>query len=231
MSDVQRDFQECSHNKSLKLYEDIQRLQEGRFSRNTNDLDSELIREDREATLDPILDIRPKLCSALLAISKDCIETFNKCFSREDRQQIKRQHIEQMQKYYARIYEGVGNLTDCPHMKEDPEDPEDPEDQIVDEYNEVDPTAYADDNYDDDYYYPEAANRQATTTTSRPSLKTAEETRAVLEPSSSTLPDEDPEGNAVIAEAASTAAAGNGLEKRLLPLLVFLAFSTLLWRP
>ena len=117
MSDVQREFQDCSHNKSLKLYEDIQVLEEGRFSRDTNDLDAELNLEDSEkASLDPVKDIKPRLCAALKAIAKECIESFNKCFSREDANQIKRQHIEQMQKYYAKIYPGVGNLNDCPEM-------------------------------------------------------------------------------------------------------------------
>ena len=55
VSEVQREFQECSHNISTKLYEDIQKLEEGRFSRDTNDLAEELIREDTEVdSLDPL---------------------------------------------------------------------------------------------------------------------------------------------------------------------------------
>ena len=55
VSEVQREFQECSHNISTKLYEDIQKLEEGRFSRDTNDLAEELIREDSEMdSLDPL---------------------------------------------------------------------------------------------------------------------------------------------------------------------------------
>ena len=55
VSEVQREFQECSHNISTKLYEDIQKFEEGRFSRDTNDLAEELIREDSEVdSLDPL---------------------------------------------------------------------------------------------------------------------------------------------------------------------------------
>merc|ERR1712051_378802 len=118
VSEVQREFQECSHNISTKLYEDIQKLEEGRFSRDTNDLAEELIREDSEVdSLDPLKDTKPRLCTALESIAKDCIESFNKCFSQEDAEQIKRQHIQQMQEHYEKIYSNVGNLSDCPQLK------------------------------------------------------------------------------------------------------------------
>ena len=113
---MQQDFQKCSHNKSLDLYEKIQALKDRRFSRDTNDLESELNREDSEEALDPLKDVKPHLCSTLKDIAKDCIESFNKCFSSEDAEVIKRQHIEQMQKYYTNIYEGVGDLKDCPDL-------------------------------------------------------------------------------------------------------------------
>lgn len=55
VSEVQTEFQECSHNISTKLYDDIQRLEEGRFSRDTNDLAEELNREDSgDDSLDPL---------------------------------------------------------------------------------------------------------------------------------------------------------------------------------
>ena len=62
-------------------------------------------------------DTKPRLCTALESIAKDCIESFNKCFSQEDAEQIKRQHIQQMQEYYEKIYSNVGNLSDCPQLK------------------------------------------------------------------------------------------------------------------
>lgn len=62
-------------------------------------------------------DTKPRLCTALESIAKDCIESFNKCFSQEDAEQIKRQHIQQMQEYYEKIYNNVGNLSDCPQLK------------------------------------------------------------------------------------------------------------------
>ena len=57
------------------------------------------------------------MCTALKFIAKDSIESFNKCFSQEDAEQIKRQHIQQMQEYYEKIYSNVGNLSDCPQLK------------------------------------------------------------------------------------------------------------------
>ena len=62
-------------------------------------------------------DIKPRCCIALGSIAKDCIESFNKCFSREDAEQIKRQHIQQMQQYYEKIYSSVGDLSDCPQLQ------------------------------------------------------------------------------------------------------------------
>jgi len=55
VSEVQSGFQQCSHNISTKLYEDIQNLEDGRFSRDTNDLGEELLREDSgDDSLDPL---------------------------------------------------------------------------------------------------------------------------------------------------------------------------------
>ena len=74
VSQVQKDFQDCSHNQSLSLYETLQSLEEGRFSRETNELNGELAREDSEpASLDPLKDIKPRLCNSLEAIAKECI--------------------------------------------------------------------------------------------------------------------------------------------------------------
>lgn len=189
ISEVQQDFQQCSHEKSLKLYEDIQKLQEGRFSRDTNDLASELSRED--ASLDPLKDIKPRLCATLKAIAKDCQESFNKCFSREDSEQIKAQHIEQMQKYYARIYKDVGDLKDCPGLKIH-------ETESEDDYDEED---Y--DYYDEDYE--EQENDYVSSTTPKTEEKSTSSTVSdysedEIYPDDPEIYPDDPEGNAVIAE-------------------------------
>ena len=210
VSQVQKDFQDCSHQQSISLYEAISNLEEGRFSRDTNEINGELAREDSEpASLDPLKDIKPRLCDSLEAIAKDCIgkfalnlvshtsnlnllifsESFSKCYSREDSQQIKRQHIEQMQKYYAQIYKGVGDLSDCPQIiklqKEEEEYEEDQmeasnevhddEDEDYDDYENYD---YDEDDYDDLKVTSTKSSSTTSTTTSYP----------------------DPEGNFVIAE-------------------------------
>jgi len=187
VSQVQKDFQDCSHNQSLSLYETLQSLEEGRFSRETNELNGELAREDSEpASLDPLKDIKPRLCDSLEAIAKECIESFNKCFSREDSQQIKRQHIQQMQQYYAKIYEGAGDLSDCPQIiKLEKEEEEYEEDQM--EANDEEVTD--DEEYDDyDNYYDEDEDDEDLESTSSSST------------TSTTTSYPDPEGNFVIAE-------------------------------
>jgi len=205
VSEVQKQFQDCSHDKSLKLYDEIELLKEGRFSRDTNDLEDELNREDSEtASLDPMKDIKPRLCSALKAIAKECIESFNKCFSREDSNQIKRQHIEQMQKYYAKIYPGVGNLTDCPGLDFTEEgNVYDDEDYNYEEDYEKD---YED---EEDYYSDKIIQDQTTssTTAAPPFISSADfkieepmENLEEEEEQEEVLPYPDPEGNAVIAE-------------------------------
>ena len=84
VSQVQKDFQDCSHNQSLSLYETLQSLEEGRFSRETNELNGELAREDSEpASLDPLKDIKPRLCNSLEAIAKECIGKANTNFGKK----------------------------------------------------------------------------------------------------------------------------------------------------
>jgi hypothetical protein len=197
INDVQIEFQECSHNKSMKVYETIQEMQEGRYSRETNDLAEEIQREDRrEATLDPIKDIKPLLCNALKVIGKECIQSFNRCFSKDDADQMKRQHIEQMQKYYSTVYDGV-DLKDCPglaFMKEDYSEDDDYTDPAENEVQDDYDYTYNDDEYDDDddYNEMEVGEHQGTDGHIIPSKSKALTDEATPFP--------DPEGNAVIAE-------------------------------
>ena len=113
---VQEDFQKCSQNKSIALYESIQKLQEARYERDTNDLDSEFNQEESEDDLDPLKDIKPHVCKALTEIATDCVDKFGRCFSKDDSKQIQSQHVKQLQAYYAQIYEGVGDLSNCPGL-------------------------------------------------------------------------------------------------------------------
>jgi len=212
VSNVQTDFQECSHNISSKLYLDVQTLEERRFSRDTNDLASELVREDDDSeidSLDPLKDIKPRCCEALEAIAKDCIKSFEQCFSREDAQQIKRQHIQQMSEYYEKIYSGVGDLAECPQLKfleyeivyddeteEDEEDFEDYEDDDEEDYNEDDLEEY---NEVEKSPIPSSATSEAN---GDQDLMTSEDDEVII-------PFQDPEGNAVIAQAPHIEASSN----------------------
>lgn len=195
VSEVQRDFSTCSHKLSLKLYEEVQTLEEKRYARATNDLNAELDREDQEsATLDPIKDIKPKLCSTLNNIGKQCIEAFKKCFSKEDADQIQRQHLNQMLTYYAKIYPGVGNLTDCPGLAFLNKDYED-YNEISDDYDEDD---Y---DYDDDEDYSEYNNYNVdseVTTTRTETEQQPPTPKFSSHQSGSSIP--DPESGSVIAE-------------------------------
>merc|ERR1711860_331158 len=104
-------------------------------------------------------------------------------------QQIKRQHIEQMQQYYAKIYEGAGDLSDCPQIiKLEKEEEEYEEDQM--EANDEEVTD--DEEYDDyDNYYDEYEDDDLESTSSSSTTST-------------TTSYPDPEGNFVIAEPPST---------------------------
>jgi len=232
VSEVQREFQECSHNISTKLYEDIQKLEEGRFSRDTNDLAEELIREDSEVdSLDPLKDTKPRLCTALESIAKDCIESFNKCFSQEDAEQIKRQHIQQMQEYYEKIYSNVGNLSDCPQLKflneeivydEDLEGEED-----TDEYDEDDYDYYDDDEgeFTDVEEKPPIPSSPTSEANGGRDLMTSETEDEVIGSFS------DPEENAVIGQAShieASSASNNGLNSLYLALISVVLCSCLL---
>lgn len=240
VSEVQTEFQECSHNISTKLYDDIQRLEEGRFSRDTNDLAEELIREDSgDDSLDPLKDIKPRCCTALGSIAKDCIESFNKCFSREDAEQIKRQHIQQMQLYYEKIYNSVGDLSDCPQLKFLNE-------EIVyddEEYGQDDNTEYEnEDDYDEGAYtYDEDEEEEEEEPVEEkppiPSSATSEANGGLdlmtSEPEEEVIPPyPDPEENAVIGGQAphieaSSRAASNNLNGLNLSLFLVLCFCLL----
>jgi len=235
VSEVQTEFQECSHNISTKLYDDIQRLEEGRFSRDTNDLAEELIREDSgDDSLDPLKDIKPRCCTALGSIAKECIESFNKCFSREDAEQIKRQHIQQMQQYYEKIYKyNIGDLSDCPQLKFLNE-------EIVydeEEYDDSEDDYENDDDYEPEYTYVDEDVEPVVENPPIPSSATSEANGDLdlmtSEPRNEVMPQyPDPEENAVIGGQAphieaSSRAASNNLNGLNLSLFLVLCFCLL----
>ena len=149
VSNAQTDFSDCSHKLSLSLYNNVQNLTDIRNERSANDLDSELELEDQEQvnpTLDPIKDIRPMACETLHKIAKDCIKSFGECFTPDDANSVRKSHLTQMFTYYAQIYDGIGDLKECPEIKSFmDEDEEDLEDCMDDDCNEI----YDD---EDDYY-------------------------------------------------------------------------------
>jgi len=154
VSNAQTDFSDCSHKLSLSLYNNVQNLTDIRNERSANDLDSELELEDQEQvnpTLDPIKDIRPMACETLHKIAKDCIKSFGECFTPDDANSVRKSHLTQMFTYYAQIYDGIGDLKECPEIKSFmDEDEEDLEDCMDDDCNEI--YDDEDDYYDEDDY-------------------------------------------------------------------------------
>merc|ERR1712241_781014 len=75
--------------------------------------------------------------------------------SREDAEQIKRQHIQQMQQYYEKIYSSVGDLSDCPQL------------QFLNEEPIYDDEEY-DNEEDDDDYEPEYSYEDTETVEEKP---------------------------------------------------------------
>lgn len=76
---------------------------------------------DEEATqVEMILEpseTKPVLCKALGEIGEKCIDVISKCFSSDDVQQMRYNHVQQMAKYYASIYMNV-DLSDCPALRD-----------------------------------------------------------------------------------------------------------------
>ena len=93
-----------------------------------------------------------------------------------------------MQQYYAKIYEGAGDLSDCPQIiKLEKEEEEYEEDQMEANNEEVEDDD--DEEYDYDNYYDDEDDLESTSSSTQSSSTT-----------STTTSYPDPEGNFVIAE-------------------------------
>jgi len=119
VSAVQRELQQCSHNISLNLFYDIQRLEEGFMESIVHDDQNKTKLVKDMTNLNPTMAKKSRLCMALETIAKDCIKSFKKCFSKEDAKRINRQHIQQLREYYEKIYmdENGENLSNCQELK------------------------------------------------------------------------------------------------------------------
>merc|ERR1719205_305223 len=61
---------------------------------------------------------KSQMCTALETIAKTCIKSINECFSEKDTVRINRQHIQQLQDYYGKMYlEDKEILSNCPQLK------------------------------------------------------------------------------------------------------------------
>ena len=140
----------------MSLYNNVQNLTDIRNARSANDLNSELELEDQEQvdpTLDPVKDIRPMACETLHKIAKDCIKSFGECFTPDDANSVRKSHLMQMFTYYAQIYDGIGDLKECPEIGSFLDDEDEGEDCVDDDCNEIydgDDDYYDADDYDSD---------------------------------------------------------------------------------
>jgi len=122
VSKVQRELQECSHNVSLKLFHQIQSLNEGNegIVHTTRPVVPGL--RSRSGIRGTVMDLteakKSQMCTALETIAKTCIKSINECFSEKDTVRINRQHIQQLQDYYGKMYlEDKEILSNCPQLK------------------------------------------------------------------------------------------------------------------
>jgi len=120
-SGAQTDFQKCSHQLTQKVWDELQALEDkkqeekGIQERETNDILEEEAQQD-EIQLEPS-ETKPILCKALREIGDKCTDVISKCFSNDDVQQMRYNHVEQMSKYYGTIYTNV-DLSDCPALRD-----------------------------------------------------------------------------------------------------------------
>lgn len=115
-SGVQNDFQQCSHQLTQKVWDDINKMEEkkqqekGIPDKETNDILEEEQRNDQVQLDAP--ELKNILCAALQDIGDKCTDVITKCFSQDDVQQMRYNHVVQMEKYYSGIYTTV-ELSDC----------------------------------------------------------------------------------------------------------------------
>jgi len=117
---VQSKFQSCSHELSTGVWDRIKDLQDSRREKldkggeETNDILEEESRLDQvdEKSLVPEEELRPMLCDTLMDIGRKCVLSITKCFSREDIDLLRDQHIKSMSLYYSNLYDKI-DLSGC----------------------------------------------------------------------------------------------------------------------
>ena len=158
---MQQSFQACSHNFSTHVWNEIKdlqderRLERGLDEEETNDILEEERRID-ESSPSPE-EFIPMLCQTLMDIGNKCVLSITKCFSREDINLMRDQHIQSMAKYYSSLYENV-DLSGCKALSAFSVD------ETVDDYGEdYNYDGYED--YDDtgDEVYPDLDAEESTT--------------------------------------------------------------------
>jgi len=159
---VQGKFQDCSHNLSTTAWDRIKDLQDKRKQvqqsqlsvDETNDILEEESRLDAidEASLVKEDELRPMLCQTLMQIGRECVHQFTKCFSREDINGMRNQHIQSMAGYYSSLYNNI-DLSGCEALttfSADAEPEEEPD--YEDDYDSPTENHDYDDIITEDYY-------------------------------------------------------------------------------
>lgn len=167
VSSVQSTFQKCSHNLSTGVWDRIKDMQDSRrleatklssrtVAEETNDILEEESRLDQvdEKSLVPEDELRPMLCDTLLEIGRKCVLSITKCFSREDINLMRDQHIHSMSDYYSSLYDNI-DLSECEalatfSMDNVDQDTHSTDEESYDDYDDYEdeyPDEY--DNYDD----------------------------------------------------------------------------------
>lgn len=95
--------------------EEQKQKEKGISDQETNDILEEEQRQD-QVQLDPS-ELKKILCAALHDIGDKCTDSITKCFSQDDVEQMRFNHVEQMEKYYSDIYANV-ELSDCSALKD-----------------------------------------------------------------------------------------------------------------
>merc|ERR1711973_389152 len=144
VSPVQSSFQSCSHNLSTTTWDKIKDLSETRRleqhaekgANDQDDIEVEEARIDADAVQLPEEELRSLLCETLMKIGHKCVLQITKCFSREDINMMREQHIKSMAGYYSSLYENI-DLSGCEALKAFTVEENDEEYNYIEEYEGV----------------------------------------------------------------------------------------------
>lgn len=159
---VQGAFQSCSHNLSTVAWDKIKDLQDSRRlaaleamgadgDGETNDILEEEERLDAAGLVGDD-ELRPMLCSTLMDIGNKCVLSITKCFSREDINLMRDQHMQTMASYYSSLYDNI-DLSSCSALTAFSVDTS----SSGDDYDDYEPEYY---DYGDEEDYTEEDNEE-----------------------------------------------------------------------